>query len=164
MKYITTVGEKQFLVDIDRDGSLTIDGKPIAVDMKHTVGSTMYSFIIDGKSHNIRMRTEDQVYEILLGGDIFEVTVEDERTRRLAGLRETSGGGGELVIKAPMPGVVVEVPVTLGQEVQEGETVLVLESMKMQNEFKTNRTGTVKRVQVAAGDPVDVGKVMIIIS
>lgn len=163
MKYVTTVGEKQFQVDIDREGKITVDGETVAADMKHTIGSTMYSFIINGKSHDVRLRVEDEIYEILLGGDIFEVTVEDERTRRLAGLKGIAGGSGELVIKAPMPGVVVELPVEAGQTVEEGETVVVLESMKMQNEFKAARSGTVKRVQVAAGDPVEVGKVMIII-
>lgn len=164
MKYVANVGEEQFVIDINRDGKITVDGKEIEVDMQHTVGSTMYSFLINGKSHEVRMRIEDQCYEVLLGGEILEVMVEDERTRRLAGVRGVTGDAGELVIKAPMPGVVVEVPVKAGQEIEEGETVLVLESMKMQNEFKASRAGTVKRVQVAPGDEVKQNKVMVIIS
>ena len=163
MKYITTVDEKQFVIDIDRDGKITVDGKEIDADMQHTVGSTMYSFLINGKSHDVRMRVEDQIYEVLLGGEILEVTVEDERTRRLAGVKSLAGDSGELVIKAPMPGVVVEVSVEVDQEVEAGQTVLILESMKMQNEFKAARAGKVKRVQVAPGDEVKQNKVMLII-
>ncbi len=164
MKYVTTVDEKKFVIDIDRDGKITVDGKEIDADMQHTVGSTMYSFLIDGKSHDVRLRIEDQIYEVLMAGEILEVTVEDERTRHLAGVKGLSGDSGELVIKAPMPGVIVEVPVEVGQEVEAGQTVLIMESMKMQNEFKADRAGTVKRVQVASGDEVKQNKVMLIIA
>lgn len=164
MKYVATVEEKQFVIEINRDGQIIVDGEEIDADMQHIVGSTMYSFLIGGKSHDVRMRVEDQIYEVLLDGEILEVVVEDERTRMLAGVKGLAGDTGELVIKAPMPGVVVEVPVEVDQEVEAGQTVLVLESMKMQNEFKATRAGKVKRVQVVPGDEVKQNKVMLIIS
>jgi biotin carboxyl carrier protein len=68
---------------------------------------------------------------------------------------------GEIVIRAPMPGVVIEVPVKPGQEVAKGDIVLILESMKMQNEFKAPRPGKVHTVRVAPGDKVDQNMVMI---
>lgn len=164
MKYVTTVGENQFVIDIDREGQITVDGEPIQADMKHMLGSTMYSFLIDGRSHDVRMRTEDEIYEVLLAGEIFEVVVEDERTRRLAGLKDVGRGSGDLVIKAPMPGVVVEVPVTVGQAIEQDEVVLILESMKMQNEFKAKRAGTVKDIKVSPGDTVAPNAVLLTIS
>jgi biotin carboxyl carrier protein len=125
----------------------------------------MYSMIIDGKSHDIRLNEGDGVYLTQIGGEIFEVVVEDERTRRLAGLRSgPSVASGEAVVKASMPGVVVEVLVAEGQEVAKGEVVLILESMKMQNEFKAPRAGRVHLVRVAAGDKVEQNAVMLTIA
>jgi len=165
MKYVTTVGDKQFVIDINRAGQVTVDGKVISVDMQQMVDTTMYSMIIDGKSHDIRLNEGDGVYLTQIGGEIFEVVVEDERTRRLAGLRSgPSAASGEAIVKASMPGVVVEVLVTEGQEVAKGEVVLILESMKMQNEFKAPRAGRVHLVRVAAGDKVEQNAVMLTIA
>ncbi|MDM8518956.1 biotin/lipoyl-containing protein [Anaerolineales bacterium HSG6] len=163
MKYITTVDDKQFTIDINRDGQVTVDGQVIDIEIEQMLDSTMYSIIIGGESHDIRMTVEEDEYEVLLSGEIFDVTVEDERTRRLAGLKGSSGVTGEVTIKAPMPGVVVEILVEVGQEVAKGDVVLILESMKMQNEFKSPRDGTVKNIRVNAGDTVDQNAVLLMI-
>ena len=125
----------------------------------------MYSVIINGVSHDVRMSEGEGVYRAELSGDIYEVLVEDERTRRLAGLKGGPGAmTGEAIIKAPMPGVVVDVVVTLGQEVEQDDIVVILESMKMQNEFKTPRAGKVHTLRVAPGDKVEQGSVMLTIT
>ncbi len=165
MKYITIIGDQQFTIDINRDGQITVDGEIINVDMQQTRDTTMHSIIIEGQSHDVRMNEEGGVYVAQLRGQIFEVTVEDEHTRRLAGLK--SGPApitGEVVIKSPMPGVVVDVLVSQGQTVEKGEVVVILESMKMQNEFKTPRAGTVQTARVAAGDKVEQNTILLTIA
>ena len=62
---------------------------------------------------------------------------------------------------APMPGLVVAVPVEEGQEVQKGEDLIILESMKMQNELKAPRDGTISRIRVGPGDSVDQNQVLL---
>ena len=105
MKYVTTIGTDQFTIDINQEGQITVDGEVIHADMQQMPDTTMYSIIIDGKSHDVRLTEGDGVYVVLLGGEIFEIVVEDERTRRLAGLKNsTAAMTGEAVIKAPMPG------------------------------------------------------------
>ncbi len=156
MKYITTIGDQQFTIDINRNDQVTIDGQVIEVDMQQMRDTTMYSVIINGQSYDVRMNERDGVYAAQLRGQVFEVIVEDEHTRRLAGLK--SGLGvvvGEAVIKAPMPGVVVDILVSPGQTVAKGDIVLILESMKMQNEFKSPQAGKVHTLLVAAGDKVE---------
>jgi len=165
MKYVTNVGNQQFTIEINQAGVITVDGEVINVDMLQMEDTTMYSTIIDGLSHDIRMSEGDGAYIVQLNGEIFEVVVEDERTRLLAGLRNsTAASTGEAVIKAPMPGVVVEVCVAEGQVVEAGDIVVILESMKMQNEFKTPRSGQVHQIRVAVGDKVDQNSVMITIA
>lgn len=156
MKYITTIDNEQFTIDINRNGQVTLNGEVINAEMRQTMDTTMYSILLDNQSHDIRMNEGDGVYIVQLSGQILEVVVEDERTRRLAGLKSgASAITGEVAIKAPMPGVVVEIPVKQGQEVKRGDIVLILESMKMQNEFKAPRDGAVHAIRVVPGDKVD---------
>lgn len=65
------------------------------------------------------------------------------------------------MIISPMPGLVVSVDVETGQEVQEGEAVCIVEAMKMQNIIRAETTGTVKAINVAAGDSVAADEVMV---
>ncbi|MBT7069594.1 MAG: acetyl-CoA carboxylase biotin carboxyl carrier protein subunit, partial [Anaerolineae bacterium] len=62
---------------------------------------------------------------------------------------------GEYYLKAPMPGLVIDIPVTDGQEIAEGDVLLILESMKMQNELKAPRAGVISRIKVAVGESVE---------
>ena len=93
---------------------------------------------------------------MLLRGHLYQVQVEDEREKRL---KAAAGGGvaegGEFHLKAPMPGLVVAIPVEEGQEVKKGEVLVILESMKMQNELKAPRDGKVDRIRVKAGESVE---------
>jgi biotin carboxyl carrier protein len=165
MKYITTIDDEQFVIDINHDGQLTLNGEVINAEMGQMMDTTMYSIIIDNQSHDIRLSEGDGVYIVQLSGEILEVVVEDERTRRLAGLKSSANvAAGEAVIKAPMPGVVVEIPVKEGQEVKRGDIVVILESMKMQNEFKAPRDGKVHTIRVEPGNKVEQNAILLTIA
>jgi biotin carboxyl carrier protein len=64
-------------------------------------------------------------------------------------------------IKAPMPGLILEINVSVGQEVNEGDNLLILEAMKMENSFASPRNGKIKSIAVAKGDAVDKGQLLI---
>jgi biotin carboxyl carrier protein len=156
MKYITVVGDKQFLVEIIDDRHVSVDGKIYEVDFESVSGQPVYSLIVDGKSHESYVAQVDDIWQVLLRGRLYPVSVEDEREKRL---RAAAGGGvaetGEFHLKAPMPGLVVTIPVAEGQEVKNGQVLLILESMKMQNELKSPRDGKVNRIKVKAGESVE---------
>ena len=164
MRYVTTIGEEQYAIDINQDNQITVNGETVEINFQQMLDTTMHSIIVDGESHDVRMDEGDGVYIVQLSGEIFEVMVEDERTRRLAGVKSSLDVTGEAIIKAPMPGVVVEVLVTPGQAVEQGNILAILESMKMQNEFKAPRAGQVHAVRVKAGDKVDQGAIMVTIA
>jgi biotin carboxyl carrier protein len=165
MKYITTIGDQEFTVDVNREGEVIVDGTSYAVDIQGVGSHSLYSIIINDRSYDIFIDEVDEDYLVVLWGGLFEVKVQDERTRRLAGLRRGPvAPTGEVLIKAPMPGVVVELPVREGQTVETGAIVVVLESMKMQNEFKSPRNGVVHNVRVEVGDRVDQNQIMVTIS
>ena len=156
MKYITTINNKEFLVEIVDDHHVTINGQTYHVDFEAVSGQPVYSLIVDGKSHEAYVRENEDEWQVLLRGRLYPAKVEDEREKRL---RAAAGGGvaesGEYHLKAPMPGLVVAIPVEEGQEIKKGQVLLILESMKMQNELKSPRDGIVSRIKVKAGESVE---------
>ena len=156
MKYITIVEGKQFLVEIIDDKHVSVDGKVYEVDFESVSGQPVYSLIVDGRSHESYIYQGEDNWQVLLRGRLYPVTVEDEREKRL---RAAAGGGvreaGEFHLRAPMPGLVVTIPVTEGQAVKKGQVILILESMKMQNEIKAPRDGVIGRIRVKAGETVE---------
>ena len=156
MKYITTVDDKDYLVEIIDEKHIIVNGKIYQVDFESVSGQPVYSLIVDGKSHESYVQQGDDNWQVLLRGRLYPVVVEDEREKRL---RAAAGGGvaesGEFHLKAPMPGLVVTIPVAEGQEVKKGQVLLILESMKMQNELKSPRAGTIGRIRVKSGESVE---------
>jgi biotin carboxyl carrier protein len=156
MKYITTIDEKEFAVDIIDDRHLSINDKIYEVDFQSISGQPVYSMLIDGKSYEAYVYSGEEEWQVLLLGRHYPVKVEDEREKRL----KSSVGGkvqesGEFQMKSPMPGLVVATLVTEGQQVEKGQVLVILESMKMQNELKSPRAGKVERIKVKAGESVE---------
>ncbi|QPC81846.1 biotin/lipoyl-binding protein [Phototrophicus methaneseepsis] len=153
MKYTTLINGKQFEMEIERDGSLLINGERVDVDFLN-MGSSLYSLIIDNRSIELAIDEDNGQYQLLVDGRLYEAQVLDERALFLANRRGGLGNAsGE--IKAPMPGLIVEVLVSVGDTVTEGQTVIILESMKMQNELKAAQDGIIKEIFVKAGQTVD---------
>jgi biotin carboxyl carrier protein len=156
MKYVTRVDGRDYLVEIIDEKHISVDGKTYEVDFESVSGQPVYSLIVDGKSHESYVQPGDDHWQVLLRGRLYPVIVEDERENRL---RAAAGGGvaesGEFHLKAPMPGLIVAIPVSERQEVKKGQVLLILESMKMQNELKSPRDGTVGRIRVKSGESVE---------
>ncbi|GHO54120.1 biotin/lipoyl-containing protein [Ktedonobacter robiniae] len=130
-----------------------------------------FSLILAGRSYDIFARRitradqrDSETYEIHIAGQRFEIKVEDERTRLLSSLVKGSAVSGMASVAAPMPGLVVGVPIEPGATVQEGETVVILEAMKMENDLNAPISGTIQEVRVKKGQAVDQGEVLIIIA
>lgn len=165
MKYIAIIGDNELIIDVNREGEVNVNGTTYAVDMQGIGNESLYSLIVDGRSFDILIDEYDESFLVVMLDGLFEVKVQDERTRRLAGLRRSPVAPvGEVLIKAPMPGVVVDVPVSEGQPMETGDIVVVLESMKMQNEFRAPRAGVVHTVRVKPGDKVDQNQILVTIS
>jgi biotin carboxyl carrier protein len=167
MKYVTTINDKSFIIEINDDRKVVVDGKEYAVDFTSVAGQPVYSLLINGKSFEayVAAAEDQEEWQVLLHGELSSVLVEDEREKRL---RQAAGGvaasGGEFQLKAPMPGLIVAVPVAEGQVVKKGDILVILESMKMQNELKCPRDGTISRVKVKTGEGVEQGQALLTIA
>ena len=161
MKYITTIDGKEFSVEIIDDKHVQINDQILEVDFESVSGQPVYSLIIGGRSYEAYIYPDEKEWQVLLHGRLFQASVEDEREKRLRAAGSKVAEGGEFHLKAPMPGLVVAIPVEEGQAVQQGQVLLVLESMKMQNELRAPRDGVVARVRVRAGDTVEQKQAML---
>ena len=172
MKYVTSVGDmddpiaaRKFIIDLNREGEVVVDGKSRVLDLQEIDNDGLYSLLIDGHSYEALVEEGDGEYRVLINGTQYQVQVIDERAKRLA---EAAGAftpaSGEISLKSPMPGLVVAIPIKEGDAVKKGQVVLVLESMKMENELKASRDGTIAAIKVQARQAVEQGQVLIVIS
>lgn len=162
MKYVTTIEDKEFEIEIVDDQHVRINGRLLQVNFENVSGQPVFSLILDGKSYEAFVYQGEEDWEVLLHGRQFQVQIEDEREKKL---RTAAGGGeaegGEFQLKAPMPGLVVSLLVEEGQIVTKGQVLLILESMKMQNELKAPRDGVIGRVRVKSGESVEQKQAML---
>lgn len=162
MKYIASVDDQSFEIEILQNNQLMVDGEVVQADFHSVADQPVYTLLLNGESFEALVYPSDQGVQVLLRGRLFDFIVEDERQRRL---RQSTGGAamqsGEYQLRAPMPGMIVGVPVEEGQEIKSGDDLIILESMKMQNELKAPRDGTVSRIRVKSGDNVDQNQVLL---
>lgn len=162
MKYLTIINNKQFEIEIQRDGSVLVDGVRHEVDFLN-LGGSLYSVIQDTRSLELAIEGDQADIEVLKEGKLYDVKVLDQRALLMAQRKGSlTMGSGE--VNSPMPGLIVEVMVNVGDEVTQGDTVVILESMKMQNELKAPRDGTVQTISCEAGQTVEKGTLLIIIA
>ncbi len=164
MKYITTINNVDYEVELLNDGKVTVNGKLYHVDYEEVSGHNLITLLVDGRSFEAHVSEDEFTWQVLMQGALYEAEVVDEREKRL---REAAGyttvSSGKFVLKSPMPGLVVKMAVEEGQQVKTGDVLVILESMKMQNELKSPQDGVIGEVQVAQGDSVELKQAMLTI-
>jgi biotin carboxyl carrier protein len=161
VKYHVTVGDRAVLVEVQGD-TVHMDGRPVRAALIGVPRTPLRQVRVDGRSRALAMMRAEDGWTVHLHGTGWPVTVVDERTRQLQELtgRKTGVGAGGLV-KAPMPGLVLRVEVEVGQRVEEGTGVVVLEAMKMENEIRAPGGGVVRDIHVSPGAAVEKGAPLI---
>ncbi len=164
MKYFAAVNGQEYEIEIE-DGQVLVDGEAIVVDVSQIGVPELYSILLNGHSYEVLVEEKRQEYAVTLAGQQFHVQVEDERSRRLnAGRKGPLVPTGELVVKAPIPGLVVKVLVSEGEDIPEDHPLVILEAMKMENEIRSLRAGVVRSVDVVAGQRVEQGAALLVLA
>lgn len=185
MAYISTTNDSSYTINTGENSpqrDILFEGRSLRIDWRHlaplAADSTehrgiggRYSLIIAGKSYEILARRlnkpdekEGHFYEIQLAGYRFEVYVEDEREKALASSVQSGRETGEAMVRAPMPGLVLGIPHEVGTAVERGQTVAILEAMKMENDLSAPIAGTIKEIRVSKGQTVNQGDVLVVIA
>lgn len=140
-----------------------IDGRPIEADAVE-VSPGIYSILIGGQSFEARVAAQpDSALRVTVANHEHHATIRDPRKwTRNRGLGAEAEGSQQL--RAPMPGKIVVVLVKMGDRVDAGQGIVVMEAMKMQNEIRSPKSGTVERLLVTQGQTVNTGEVVAIVS
>lgn len=187
MRYVAQVGDRELTIGLDDDGeqrhallgerALTVDWQTLQPGTLAALASSegkqvgAFALITGQQAHEVFIRqlpgeAEDasaQIFEVSIGGQLFRVRLQDERTRALAGLVGERKATTDATIRAPMPGLVSNVLTAQDSHVEQGATVVVLEAMKMENDLMAPRSGVVKQLLVAKGQTVNQGDTLAVI-
>lgn len=164
MKYYTTVNDKEYIIEIGQDNEISVNDEKYTIDFQRLAQGGMVSLLLNNRSLEAVVDERDNHWEVLTEGELYNVFVQDERAYRLAQARGTDlDTGHETGVKAPMPGLIIRVLVEVGDAVERNEKMVILESMKMENELRAPRDGVVTAVTVSAGASVEKDQILVII-
>lgn len=165
MKYRVKIGgaDQPHEVVVVSD-AVTVDGNLVVGRVAEVEGTPVRMVTIGDEVHRVVVRRGAQRgdYTLWVDGYRFDVEALDERTsaiRELSKLSAAASGPAPLV--APMPGLIVRVNAKAGDKVAQGQGLVVMEAMKMENELRAQAAGTVKSVNVTPGTAVEKGTVLI---
>lgn len=160
MKYFVSIGEAVHEIDLGADG-VRWGGEVHHVELATVPGTSLRHLRVGDRGYRLAARRVDGIWHIEVGGHTLRLRVEDERTRAI---RELTGVGAEQVgppeLRAPMPGLIARVEVVLGQVVEAGDGLVVIEAMKMQNELRAPKSGRVAACRLEEGATVEAGAVL----
>ena len=167
-KYRLRVGDSDHEVEVEPDPNgdfeITVGEQTHRVNLQRINDSARYSLIADGRPFDIFAEETPAGFHIVVGGQTVLIgTQTGRRSAKAGGGMDSDDAGGEWVLKSPMAGVVREIRVSADDEVAEGQVLVVVEAMKMQNELHARRAGTVKAVMVSVGQRVDQGSAMLVL-
>ncbi len=162
-----TARERVVAVERDEEGRravVTLDhGQPGArtfeIDAARTAQGGM-SLLWRQNSYEVDCVEREDIWSLLIRGQVFDRHVLDQRKLRMAMAAGQRLGGSDPSLKTPMAGRVVALLVAPGQAVEEGQGVVIIEAMKMENEIKAHRAGLVGAIKVAPGDTVEADQLL----
>ena len=161
---LTVLGKEKEYEFISEEGSVNLNGENIQVDIKE-LEKASYQIIRDHKNYQLEVVNADyakKVFEIRVNGQLYTLSLRDRFDALLKelGMDNLAEEVNE-DIKAPMPGLVLAINAAAGNSVSKGDTVLVLEAMKMENSIKASFDGVVSNILVKVGQTVDKNQIMI---
>jgi len=163
--YTVLFEDKEYQVSIEgKEGEyqVSLDGATHRFSPLLAKGS-LYSFLIDGKEvmeADVTFRQDN--CELNLRNVPYHLEVFDPRRRVVS--QSEAAGGGHGQVNAPMPGKIVDIKVAVGDAVQKGQALVIIEAMKMQNELASAIDGVVKEIHAKTGEAVESGQKLILVA
>lgn len=146
-----------FQFDIDKEQVAQLDSVSIEANKFHVLHQNT-PFKAEIVSANFNQKT----YTVKVNNNLYTVAIADALDLLIKEMGFEVGATKQVnAIKAPMPGLILEISVSVGQEVKENDSLLILEAMKMENSFLSPRDGIIKSISVTKGDAVDKGQLLI---
>jgi biotin carboxyl carrier protein len=151
MKYEVSVAGRVFEIEVRHNRLVEADGRPLYVDLEQVGGLPVYSLTLDDNGYVVFVEEGQGQYHVEIQGQVYPVEVASQRPRLEAPEVDCPSGAGEcLVVSAPLAGRLIELAVAVGDRVEAGQIVAVVESMKMKMELRASQAGV---VQAGPGPP-----------
>lgn len=165
MYKITINDGRTLTAETGNNDSITLDGEIVSPDIIE-IRNGIFHVILKNRSFNaevIKHDPEEKIFHIRINNNTYKLAVQDQYDELLKALGMDSINSGKTAdLKAPMPGLVVEVAVHEGQEVKKGDRLVVLEAMKMENILKASGDAVVKKVNAVKGRTVEKNEVLVL--
>ena len=164
MRYIVQLNDERKAVTLDTDGVRYETEPPVHAELSDIEGSPVRMVKIGVRVYRVvvQKRAGRGRYMLWVDGYRFETEALDERTRSIRDLSAANAGPlGPAPILAPMPGLIVRVNVSVGDRVEAGQGIVVMEAMKMENELRATAPGTVRSIEVSPGTAVEKGALLV---
>ncbi|MDQ6689193.1 MAG: acetyl-CoA carboxylase biotin carboxyl carrier protein subunit [Gemmatimonadota bacterium] len=164
MRYVVRLNDERKSVTLGADGVSYEDAGPAHAELSDIEGTPIRMVKLGTQVYRVvALRRQGRgLYTLWIDGYRFEAEALDERTRAIRDLSAaTTGPVGPAPVRAPMPGLIVRINVKVGDRVQAGQGLVVMEAMKMENELRATASGTVRSVEVAPGTAVEKGALLI---
>ena len=165
MIFEANLGQERYLVEIAREGdiyNIKIEDKEYVADVRK-IGQALYSLLIDNHCYDVEIRSNRYIHSVVLREGCFQVEVYSQREGRLGVKGARLEVLGKVDVCSPMPGRVVKILKEVDEQVREGEGIIVVEAMKMENELRSPKQGKVIEVRVAEGKAVNAGEVLVVV-
>ena len=158
--------EVELISKEDNKVSISIDGNVYDVDIVMAENGLCSIITKDGKSYNaeIKRPNKDKEYTVNVLFDSYQVEMIDLHTKYLRSRKNAESGAVQNRIFSPMPGKVIKVLVNKGDRVEAGTSVIIVEAMKMQSEYKVKNASIIKDIHVAEGDTIKGDETLISLS
>jgi biotin carboxyl carrier protein len=165
MIFHSNLGGKNYKIEINKQEDtylVTIDGDAYRVDSRR-IGEGELSLNIKGKVFDIIINANSRSHDVLVGPFSYHIELMNSASMGESVQSESSIISGKVSVTSPMPGKVIRILKHLNDSVKEGEGVIVVEAMKMENELKSPKNGKVSEIKVSEGKTVESGEVLVVI-
>ncbi len=160
-EYVITFGGRKNSVVMSDNSEVTLGDKKYHYEVVE-LARNVFVLRIDNRVYEIsaKRRNADE-YSVFINGKVIDVVVRTGLQERASSLIEKSSEfKHKMEVKAPMPGMILKVKKNVGESVEKGDSIIILEAMKMENDIKSPFTGSIKEVKVTENTPVDKGAIL----
>ncbi len=159
-----SVNEKHHFNIEQKDEKLFIDSKEFVFDIK-AIRDNVFHILHENKSYNaelISLNSQKKRAKVKINGNVYDVSLQDKYSKLLEtmGLNH-SAKNNIAALKAPMPGMVLDLLVKVGDSVHKGDNLLILEAMKMENIIKSSSSEIIKSIEIDKGSTVDKNQILL---
>ena len=160
-EFVVTINSKKKSVQLSINSLISVNNREYHHELFHLSGHT-YLLKLDNKIYEISAeRLDHERYQVSIDGKSFETLIRTNLQEKAAKLIEQKNSvSHKYIAKAPMPGMILKIKKETGDEVMQGESVIILEAMKMENDLRAQVSGRIKSINVKEGMAVEKGFIL----